>query len=34
LAKEALARYVELKKRNEDAQAELERQAEISAPKN
>lgn len=34
LAKEALARYLELKKRNEDAQAELERQAEISAPKN
>jgi predicted Zn-dependent protease len=33
LAKQAMARYLELKKRNEDAQAELERQTEISAPK-
>ena len=33
LAKQAMARYLELKKRSEDAQAELERDAEISAPK-
>ena len=34
LAKQAMARYVELKKRSDAAQAELEREAEISAPKN
>lgn len=34
LAKEAMARYVELKRRNDEAHAELEREAEISAPKN
>ena len=34
LAKEAMARYVELKRRSDEAQAQLEREAEISAPKN
>jgi predicted Zn-dependent protease len=34
LAKQAMDRYLELKRRSDEAQAELERQAEISAPKN
>jgi len=34
LAKEALDQYRELKRRNDEAQAELEREAEITAPKN
>jgi FimV-like protein len=34
LAKQAMDQYRELKRRNDEAQAELEREAEISAPKN
>ena len=34
LAKEAMDRYRELKRRSDEAQADLERQAEIGAPKN
>jgi predicted Zn-dependent protease len=34
LAKQAMESYRELKRRSDEAQAELERQAEISAPKN
>jgi predicted Zn-dependent protease len=34
LAKQAMAQYLELKRRSEEAQTELDRQAEIIAPKN